>query len=145
MISLKELSELEGKIMVKRRKILHKCLEKEGLYFGQPKILKIILENFECDQNTLAKELSCSKASVTCSIKRLEKAGLIEREVSKKDMRCNILRLTELGKEKCEIADKILKDTIEKQFEDFTDEDKDKMQYLFNKILNNLEGAYNNE
>ena len=134
MKNLRMLFDLEGQILKKRRKILNKCLEKEGLYFGQPKILRIIETNPECDQNTLAKELGSSKASVTCSVKRLEKAGLIKKEVSLKDMRHNILRLTDLGKEKSKKADEILMNTVLKQFEDFSEEEVEIILKLYEKI-----------
>ena len=145
MKSLRVLFELEGQIMIKRRKILNKLLEKEGLYFGQPKILKIIEDNYECDQNTLAKELNCSKASITCSIKRLEKAGLVERKVSKQDMRRNMIRLTDKGREKSKKAEEILIKTVENQFQDFNDEEKEIIYKLYNKIIGNLEGVISNE
>lgn len=140
MISSRELFEIEGKIIAKRRKILNKELEKEGLYFGQPKILKIIENNVECDQNTLAKELNCSKASITCSLKRLEKAGLIKKEISKKDMRYNIIRLTDSGYKKSKKAEEILVKTVENQFKNFTREEKECIYKLFNKINDNLDG-----
>lgn len=145
MISLRELFETEGKILAKRRKILNKELEKEGLYFGQPKILKTIENNVECDQNTLAKELNCSKASITCSIKRLEKAGLIKKEISKKDMRYNVIRLTETGIEKSKKADEILLKTVENQFKDFSLEEMETIHRLYNKIINNLENEEGKE
>ena len=97
------------------------------------------MNNEECDQNTLAKELDLSKASITCSLKRLEKSGLIKREVSKKDMRFNIIKLTDIGKEKSLRADTILKETVEKQFENFSEEEKETIQKLYIKILENLD------
>ena len=80
MTDLNELLDIEGKTMKKKRKNLNRLLEKEGLYFGQPKILKFLYNEKGCDQNTLAKEMECSKASITCSLNRLEKNGLILRE-----------------------------------------------------------------
>lgn len=139
MISADLLFELEVNIMQKRRKILNKNLEKEGIFFGQPKILRTILNNEECDQNTLAKELNCSKASITGSLKRLEKAGLIKREVSKKDMRFNIIKLTDEGKKKSKLADEILKSTVNKQYKNFSYDEMEMIQKLYLKIFENLD------
>ncbi len=138
MTDLNTILTLEGKILQKRRKKLNRLLEKEGLYFGQPKILKFLMATGGCDQNTLAKELECSKASITCSLNRLEKNGLIIREASKEDLRRNIIKLTSLGEEKLASADEILKNTLTGQFEGFSDKELDIMFSLYNKMLNNL-------
>lgn len=140
MTDLNTLLTLEGKIMQKRRKNLNRLLEKEGLYFGQPKILRILKELGGCDQNTLAKELECSKASITCSLNRLEKNGLILREPGKEDKRRNIIRLTPLGEEKSETANRILKETVAGQFDDFSPEEIELMYKLYEKMLENLNG-----
>ena len=138
MKDLNELLTLEGKIMQKRRKNLNRFLEKEGLYFGQPKLLKYLSETGGCDQNALAKEMECSKASITCSIKRLEKNGLIIKEAAKDDMRRNIIKLTPLGEEKLKAADEVLKKTLVGQFEDFSEEELDLMYKLYAKIHDSL-------
>ncbi len=138
MTNLDTLLSLEGKILQKRRKNLNRLLEKEGLYFGQPKILKILKASGGCDQNTLAKELECSKASITCSLNRLEKNGLILRETSKEDLRRNIIKLTPLGEKKLSYADEILKKTITGQFKDFSESEINMMFTLYNKMLDNL-------
>ena len=138
MTDLNTLLTLEGKIIHKRRKNLNHLLEKEGLYFGQPKILKFLYNSKGCDQNTLAKEMECSKASITCSLKRLEKNGLIIREPSKEDLRRNIIKLTPLGEEKLQRADEILRITLSGQFENFSLEEIELMHKLYEKMLNNL-------
>ena len=138
MTDLNTILNLEGKILQKRRKNLNRLLDKEGLYFGQPKILKFLKTTGGCDQNTLAKELECSKASITCSLNRLEKNGLVIREPSKEDLRRNIIKLTPLGEAKLLSADEILKKTLSGQFKDFSETELDMMFTLYNKMLDNL-------
>lgn len=140
---LTEVFELERLVMIKRRKIMSKLLEKEGLYFGQPRILKAIANNKECDQNTLAKELECSKASVTTSVKRLEKAGLVEKKVSPKDMRCNIITLTEKGIEKSKRAKEILDYALSIQYDSFDKSERDNIIKCFKKMIADMERTEN--
>lgn len=140
MTNLDTILNLEGKILQNRRKNLNRLLEKEGLYFGQPRLLKLLKATGGCDQNTLAKETECSKASITCSLNRLEKNGLIIREPSKEDLRRNLIKLTPLGEKKLLAADEILKNTLAGQFKGFTDTELDMMFKLYEKMLKNLKG-----
>jgi DNA-binding MarR family transcriptional regulator len=69
-----------------------------GLYRGQPQVLFLLANSGGgMTQAQLSQELSVSPASVTVSLKRMEKAGLIERNPGVRDARCNLVTLTDKG------------------------------------------------
>lgn len=69
-----------------------------------------IFYNPNCSQNDLAELLFVSESNVTQIIKRLEKNGLVKRDVDEKNKSRRILNLTEKGKE---IYFKLLKEAYE--------------------------------
>lgn len=76
-----------------------KVLSKYDLYPGQPKIL-FALENYNIlSQNDLAELIGVTKASVSTSLKRLEKNGFVKRMRDEKDTRCIRITLTEKGRQ----------------------------------------------
>ena len=99
------------------------------LYRGQPEILEYLREHGDCSQRDLADFLGISPASIATSIKRMSKAGLIERTEDEKDRRINRLRLTEkgkevflAGKEECDRIDSVMFSGFsEKEIADFSD------------------------
>lgn len=71
-----------------------------GLHMGQPPLLQFIYSHPGCTQREAAQELDVTPASSAASLKRLEKAGLVERRPDYADARRNRLYVTALGKEK---------------------------------------------
>lgn len=95
-----------------------------GLYRGQPPVL-LMLSNSESGitQAQLAQELCVSPASVTVSLKRMEKAGLIERKPGENDARCNLVTLTDKGRVLLKEAEKLIGGIGERMFEGFSEEE----------------------
>ncbi|NLB35966.1 MAG: winged helix-turn-helix transcriptional regulator [Clostridiales bacterium] len=69
----------------------------QGVYFGQPPILEYLNSHESCTQRELADYLMVSPPSVTMSIKRMQKAGLVEKSTDERDMRYSRIRITEKG------------------------------------------------
>lgn len=105
------------------RNIIDKNFRENGLYFGQPPILKYLSENDNATQKEIADFLHISPPSVATSLKRMEESGLVVRAADKKDARCNNLKLTEKGEKLSEYADKLFLSADEATFSDFTDEE----------------------
>lgn len=78
---------------------VHRLLCRHGLHFGQPQILHAVRHLNCASQKELAETLRVSPASVAMSVKRMQKAGLVEKTVNENDMRENRIRLTEKGRE----------------------------------------------
>lgn len=82
-----------------RRKYLHgSCFSKE-IVPGQYPLLNHLNSNPEATQQELAAMLFVSPASVAQSTKRLQKAGLLEKETDPQNLRKNRLRVTKAGQE----------------------------------------------
>lgn len=71
--------------------------ESFGLYPGQSRILMTIAEMNGSTQKEIANRLDISPASMAVSIKRMQKAGLVEKVADKNDLRNNRVFITEKG------------------------------------------------
>ncbi|MDD2427174.1 MAG: MarR family winged helix-turn-helix transcriptional regulator [Eubacteriales bacterium] len=83
---------------------LSQNLARYGLYVGQPRILRLIHDYPGSTQKQIADRLFVSGASLSTSIKRLQKAQLVEQRQSETDRRRRELYLTPAGeraKENC--------------------------------------------
>lgn len=84
--------------MLRRRYLHGSCFSKE-IVPGQYPLLNHLSSNPEATQQELATMLFVSPASVAQSTKRLQKAGLLEKETDPQNLRKNRLRVTEAGQE----------------------------------------------
>lgn len=126
-----------------RANLLHRyristALSGLNIYRGQPEILGFLIENGECAQKTLAEPLGVSAASIATSIKRMCKAGFVERTEDATDRRINRIRITQKGKEvfiagreECSKVDACM-------FSGITDEEIEKFSEILIKITENL-------
>lgn len=105
------------------RNIIDKKFRENGIYFGQPPILKYLRENDNATQKEIADFLHVSPPSVATSLKRMEDSGLVLRVADKKDARCNNLKLTGKGKRLSEYADSLFLNMDEITFTDFSEEE----------------------
>ena len=80
-----------------RMHVVTDMLSKYGLHYMQPRILGTILYRDGATQKELADEMNTSPAAMSASVKRLQKAGLIEKIADESDCRINKIRLTEKG------------------------------------------------
>lgn len=67
------------------------------LYRGQLLLLESVIQNPSITQQELASRLGVTPASVAQSVKRLERAGLVEKHIDPKNLRRNQLTATESG------------------------------------------------
>lgn len=87
------------------RSVIESKFRENGLYFGQPPILKYLSEHENATQKEIADFLHISAPSVATSLKRMEEAGLVVRLENKNDARKNTLKLTKKGKKLTKFAD----------------------------------------
>ncbi len=78
-----------------RRMRIQTMLRGTDAHRGQGPILDYIETHPRCTQAEAAESLGVSPPSITCSVRRMENAGLIVKAADEKDMRCTRL---ELGK-----------------------------------------------
>lgn len=115
------------------------------LYAGQPPVLGFIHDNPGCTQNEIADFLSVTPASIAFSTKRMQKSGLIQKQVNASDMRCNRLYLTPKGQEVLESFGEEYVRINESVFKGFTETEVDYLIDLFTRLGTNLEDILNDK
>lgn len=101
------------------RLLLWELYEELGFLPSQEALLVEIYYGREVDpQADLARRLRSSRASVARSLRRLERAGLVEREPSPADRRYRSVRLTELGEQVIRLGGEALRMAEDAAFED---------------------------
>ena len=139
---IKKLRALIG--MLTKGYITHrKCFlmesQKCGLYVGQPQILNYVYCHPGCTQNDIAAYLGVSAASVAFSTKRLQSAGLLQKQVNSLNMRCNKLYVNPEG---VEVLNKFSDDFDRlnlAMFEGFSEEELDQLADYAERVSANVE------
>lgn len=116
-------------------------LAEVGIYRGQPPIMGLLYQHDGMSQKEMANALNLSPATMTVTLKRMEKAGLVRREMDEHDQRILRVHLSEQGKQMwLKSADQI-RCVTEELLEGFTPEEERQMrEYLF-RIARNMERA----
>ena len=88
---------LMGQICRLNHMRMHSLLEDVGLYRGQPPVLRALWEQEGITHSELAQVLHVKPSTVTNTIKRMEKAGFVERRDDPHDQRVSRVYLTNAG------------------------------------------------
>lgn len=135
---------------LKRTMLLHRyriTLALSGLriYQGQPEILGYLINHGDCSQKELADSLGVSPASIATSLKRMSKAGFIERTADENDRRINRLKITDDGK-KVFLAGKTECDKLDRiMFSGFSEDEIRIFSEMLTRLANNLSGGNVND
>jgi DNA-binding MarR family transcriptional regulator len=92
------LVRLLGRICRVQRGVMHSVWDELGLYRGQPYLLAVLWEREGVTHSELARRMRVSPATVTNMIKRMEKAGFVERRPDAEDQRVSHVHLTDAGR-----------------------------------------------
>lgn len=117
---------------------LQNILSCYGLYFGQPRILHTVKELNGATQKEIADKLNVTPASLAVSIKRMERANLIEKNMSKTDLRRNYITLTDYGSRILNDSFLSLLEMDNQMIMGFTDEELAVLTGYLDRILENL-------
>ena len=98
-------------------------LERMGIGPGQVPILGELRFHGEMTQRQLAEHTHVTAATISGTLKRMERAGLVYRTDDEKDARISIVRLTEEGKEQEVQASELFVRTDMNMLEGFTEEE----------------------
>lgn len=96
-------------------------------------------------QGDIARELKLSPATVTASLRFLEKYDLIQRQPDEHDLRKNRVTITSEGREMAEKCRDAMKELTDTMFEGFTAEEKDALSGYFERMCSNLRTITNNK
>jgi DNA-binding MarR family transcriptional regulator len=93
------LGNLLSKVCGLRHRRMHELLDSLGLYRGQPSMLNALWAQDGMTHSQLAERLSKSPATITKTVKRMEKTGFVERRPDPHDERLSRVYLTCAGRD----------------------------------------------
>lgn len=131
-----------------RRLALTDAMSKSGIHEpGQPFIL-FMLEHAAPKggvgtQRELSEHLGVSPATVTASLKSLEKQGYITRVPDKTDLRCKRIMITPLGREVARACIKAFTIVDDAMYTGFTQEEQEILSGFYKRIYSNLRTLVN--
>lgn len=117
----------------------HVLLEDIGVYPGQPPMLFILNKKDGQSQKELADKLNIKPSTITVMLRRMEKAGLVERKQDEEDQRVSRVYITEKGKEVCKKAKDAMEIISKECFGSFTVDERIILRRLLMDMRDNLE------
>ena len=133
-----ELSVLWRSLHRRHRACHHRVAGELGLYYGQPVVLMILSDFPGLSLADLAERMNITPASVTVSVGRMEKSGLIEKIPDPADHRRYALRLTPRGEELVLRCRQELDRVDDAMYADFTPQEKETFAALCRRMEQNL-------
>ena len=121
------------------RRAIEKRVARTGVYRSQHQMLMNLGRNPDCSQNELAARLDITPASVTTTIKKLERGGYITRIVCEEDNRVNRIRVTEKGQEIITQSIAIFDEVEAQALRGFSKEEIEQFEGFVKRISINLE------
>ncbi len=109
---------------------------------GSPMILFILDHHGKkgeiASQRELAQALHVSPATIAVSLKSLERLGYVEKKVDERDARCNRVIITEKGEDALKQCFEVFEEIDARMMEDFSMQERELLNQLHKKVLNNL-------
>ncbi len=109
----------------------------EEAYPGQYPILAYVADHEGCTQVEVADAMMTSASSVALSTKRLQKMGLLEKQVDENNLRCKHLSVTEEGWQTAKRFHEAHLLFDEASLQGFTDEELELLASFLERMLNN--------
>ena len=116
----------------------HELLEELGLYRGQYSILRALWKQDGLTHTELSRHSHVRPSTMTTTIQRMEKAGLVERKRDAEDQRVSQVYLTPVGRAFQEDVEQTWRKLEEEIFADFTLEERLLLRRLFLQMRENL-------
>jgi DNA-binding MarR family transcriptional regulator len=116
----------------------HTLLETLGLYHGQPPMLRALWKQEGLTHSELAASLHVQPATMTKMVKRMEKAGFIERRSDPDDHRVSRVYLTDNGHAVQAQVKQVWRTLEDETFDGFTMEERVLLRRFFLQVRENL-------
>ena len=116
----------------------HTLLETLGLYHGQPPMLRALWEQEGLTHSELAASLHVQPATMTKMVKRMEKAGFVERKSDPDDHRVSRVYLTDAGRDVETQVKQVWRTLEDETFAGFTMEERVLLRRFFLQMRENL-------
>ena len=114
-----------------------------GIHPKQVPLVGLVFCREGISQKEISQALRISPPTVAVSIKRLEKAGIIERRADEKDQRLSRIYLTEEGKAVTRKTKECIKEREKALFKDFSESEICLLRRFFLQMIQNLEEGGN--
>lgn len=115
-------------------------LDELGLYRGQQFVLCALWQEEGLTHSDLADRLGVHPATVTNALKRMERAGFLERQSDPQDQRVSRVYLTGEGREIRGAVEELWAELEGQTLEGFSDEEREALERFLERIYENLEG-----
>lgn len=129
----------------KHRHAIEKMLSRKGLgSVGQPMLLCILAKQpggTVESQKELAGKLRVSPATVTVSLKTMERDGYVKKLVRPEDLRRKPISITEKGREAVKIIDQVFETLDHGMYRDFSPAELQMISALYRRIIGNLDAT----
>ena len=116
----------------------HTLLEELGLYRGQPPVLFALWEQEGATHGELAARLHVKPATITKMLKRMEKAGFVERRSDPADQRVSRVYLTDAGRSIRNEVEQVWRTLEDETFVGFSPEERVLLRRFFLQMRDNL-------
>ena len=117
-------------------------LSKNGLSgIGQPVILSILSQQKNGtieSQKELARRLRVSPATMTVSLKSMERDGYVKKLSNAEDLRCKPITITEKGLRAAKLIDEVFETLDHGMYRDFSPEELQKISEFYRRMIENL-------
>lgn len=130
-----------GRVYRRRFQLSEMFLEKIGVGPGQVPILSQLNYHGELTQRELAEHTHVTAATISGTLKRMEKAGIVYRTEDNKDARVSIVRLTEKGKAVAEESRRQFACADREMLKGFTDAECEMLADCFARMRENIDAA----
>lgn len=109
---------------------------------GQPMILTILSQQKDGtieSQKELARRLRVSPATVTVSLKSMERDGYVRKLSNAEDLRCKPISITEKGREAARLIDEVFETLDHGMYRGFSPEDLTQISGFYRRMIENLD------
>jgi DNA-binding MarR family transcriptional regulator len=121
---------------------MHELLDELGLYRGQPAMLRALWAGDGVTHSSLAGQLSKSPATITKTVKRMEKAGFVERKPDPRDERLSRVYLTAAGRNVQAAVEQVWQAFELQAFDGFSQEEMAALRGLLQRVCHNIGGEH---
>ena len=123
-----------------RRIILQKMTQGIDLHFGQLRVVEYSAHHDGCTQAEVAQSMMVTPASMALTTKRLEKAGLLQREVDESNQRCKRLSVTARGHDLAARCRDFHDEFDQRTFDGFSEEELAALNVFLGRMICNITG-----
>ena len=116
----------------------HELLEELGLYRGQHRILRALGKQDGLTHTDLSERAHVRPSTISTTIQRMEKAGLVERRHDAEDQRISRVYLTQVGRALQGDVQQVWRRLEEETFDGFTLEERVLLRRFFLQMRENL-------